>query len=134
MHPSMPTIPDVIADNQARFTASATAVKDNNVNEYAVTPDLRDDAEGYTQYTATQVASDDFDLPGAIAAIAQGGAEFKAVDSEGQAFLQGIEHAFNAGALFAHLFEEEIEDDPALLRLGFQTYMLAQLALAGRGE
>lgn len=127
-----PAIPDVIRKNNANFTTDSEG--ETIVNEYAVTPDLRDDAEGYTQYTATQVASDDFDLPGAIAAIAQGDAEFKAVDSEGQAFLQGIEHAFNAGALFAHLFEEEIEDDPALLRLGFQTYMLAQLALAGRGE
>ena len=131
---SAPAIPDVIADNQARFTASATAVKDNNVNEYAVTPDHRDDAEGVTEFTATEVAGSDFDIEGALWAIANGDAEFKSESPDGQAVLAGMEHAFQAGALFHMLFAEEIEDDPELVKMGFQTYMLSQLALAGRGE
>jgi hypothetical protein len=133
---STPAIPDVIRKNNA-------AVKDPAVNEYPVTPDFTTDAEGettvnvdseYTQFTAAEVADGEFDIMGAISAIAHGDAHFHAPDAEGQAVLDGMEHAFQAGALFAAIFSEEIEDDPALLHMGFQTYMLAQLAMAGRGE
>jgi hypothetical protein len=120
---SAPSIPDVIRENQSRFTASTTDVKDNTVI---------DTDETVTEYTATEVGGEEFDVLGALAAIAMGGAEFRSNDEESQAVLDGMEHAFQAGALFAHLFAEEIEDDPELVKMGYQTYLLAQMRMAGQ--
>lgn len=88
------TIPDVVAANQARFTVAVnnrlTEIEDNHVI---------DTDENVTNYDAKQIASEEFDIVGALAAIAHGDAEFKAGDEESQAMLDGMEHAFQAGRL-----------------------------------
>lgn len=116
------TIPEtVIANNRNLYTTDANG--ETTVNEHD---------DDVTTFNATEIAGDDFDLLGALMAIAHGDAEFKSTDAEGQAVIDGMEHAFQAGALFAHLFGEEVAENPELIHMGFQTYMLAQLALVGQ--